>query len=259
MSYNLPIFFSTPDGIQDIKIGNTNYTDFSSLPVPIPAELAEEFTGMVQARNVEVYRTDNFRVLNYGDTELFLVDPSGNTKTQGTLQINGNQIRSSSGTTAIELSGANVQLKGTVQITSTISSPSGTNNFGGNITATGSLVLGGTISASTKFFDIPHPTKQGMRLRHGTLEGPENAVFLRGRTFDAYIRLPDYWKELVDLNTITVLLTPTQEDQRVWSAVWDITPERIYVRNNQPFVEYTYLVIGTRKDVNPLEIEYAEA
>lgn len=253
MSYNLPIFFSTPDGIQDIKIGNTNYTDFSSLPVPIPPELGEEFTGLVQARNVEVYRTDNFRVLNYGDTELFLVDPSGNTKTQGTLQINGNQIRSSSGTTAIELSGANVQLKGTVQITSTISSPTGTNTFGGNIAITG------TISASTKFFDIPHPNKPNMRLRHGTLEGPENAVFIRGRTTDYQIPIPKYWENLIDPHSITVHLTPTKSEQQVSCAEWDIIAgarPAIYVTNSHPLTPYTYLVIATRKDISPLEIEY---
>ena len=39
----------------------------------------------------------------------------------------------------------------------------------------------GNLSATTKSFDIAHPTKENMRLRYGSLEGPENGVYVRGR------------------------------------------------------------------------------
>ena len=45
-----------------------------------------------------------------------------------------------------------------------------------------------------KGFDIPHPTKKGTRVRHICVEGPESAVYIRGRLTGAnIIELPDYW------------------------------------------------------------------
>ena len=50
----------------------------------------------------------------------------------------------------------------------------------------------GAFTAVTKSFDIPHPTKENMRLRYGSLEGPENGVYVRGRSKENIIELPDY-------------------------------------------------------------------
>ena len=36
--------------------------------------------------------------------------------------------------------------------------------------------IDGQLSATTKSFDIEHPTKEGKRLHHGVLEGPEHAA-----------------------------------------------------------------------------------
>ena len=59
-----------------------------------------------------------------------------------------------------------------------------------------------------KGFDIPHPTKKGKRVRHICVEGPESAVYIRGRlTGSNIIELPDYWDGLVDLDTVTISLT----------------------------------------------------
>ncbi len=59
-----------------------------------------------------------------------------------------------------------------------------------------------------KAFDIKHPTKgSGWRLRHVSLEGPESAVFYRGRLKESnVIQLPYYWKDLVHEDSITVQL-----------------------------------------------------
>ena len=62
---------------------------------------------------------------------------------------------------------------------------------------------------SWKKFDIPHPNKKGYRLTHVCVEGPEAAVYIRGRLNNTHIiDLPDYWQGLVDYDTITVSLTP---------------------------------------------------
>ena len=50
----------------------------------------------------------------------------------------------------------------------------------GNVTAA-EVTAGGITLTSRKAFDIPHPTKEGHRLRHICLEGPESAVYVRGR------------------------------------------------------------------------------
>ena len=43
---------------------------------------------------------------------------------------------------------------------------------------------GGHVLAAKKNFDIPHPTKEGWRLRHTCPEGPSNDVYFRGRVLN---------------------------------------------------------------------------
>ena len=77
--------------------------------------------------------------------------------------------------------------------------------------ATGKTTLNSTfgIAVSKKPFDILHPTKEGHRLRYVSLEGPNAEVYYRGKMKDTnIINLPDYWKGLVDPESITVNLTP---------------------------------------------------
>jgi hypothetical protein len=53
--------------------------------------------------------------------------------------------------------------------------------------------------SAKKNFDIPHPTKEGWRLTHSCLEGPEAAVYVRGKLINTnIIKLPEYWEKLVD-------------------------------------------------------------
>ena len=66
-----------------------------------------------------------------------------------------------------------------------------------------------------KPFDIQHPTKgEGWRLRYACIEGPEVAVYHRGRLRRGKeIVLPRYWKDLVHINSITVQLQPVGAHQ----------------------------------------------
>lgn len=67
---------------------------------------------------------------------------------------------------------------------------------------------------SKKGFDIPHPNKSNHRLRHICVEGPESAVYVRGRLVNSnIIELPNYWDGLVDLETISVNLTQIGHSQ----------------------------------------------
>lgn len=82
-------------------------------------------------------------------------------------------------------------------------------NINGTATGDFSGTFNGTINQqSWKSFDIKHPNKKGWRLRHVCIEGPEAAVYIRGKLDgESIIKLPDYWKGLVDYDSITVNLT----------------------------------------------------
>jgi hypothetical protein len=122
-------------------------------------------------------------------------------------------------------------------------------------TSTGVDVTG-LLSATTKSFVIDHPTKEGMKLRHGSLEGPENGVYIRGRLKDNNtIELPDYWTGLVDEETITVNLTPIGIKAPLHSVV-DIADNTVVVESANDIVDCFYTVFGERKDVERFEVEF---
>ena len=110
--------------------------------------------------------------------------------------------------------------------------------MGGNIAGGVNIACSGTVSGATgsfsvKPFNIPHPSpdKEGMRLVHACLEGPENGVYFRGRvTNKKEILLPPYWKDLVDWTTITVNLTPIGSHQSVIVKRFD--EGKIYLQSN---------------------------
>ena len=71
--------------------------------------------------------------------------------------------------------------------------------------------------SSKKNYDIPHPTKEGWRLTHSCIEGPEAAVYVRGKLINTnIIKLPEYWEKLVDPNTITISVTPIGSYQNIF-------------------------------------------
>lgn len=115
---------------------------------------------------------------------------------------------------------------------------------------TGPALIGANISATTginpqtlakiaasKGFDIPHVTKSGKRIRHICVEGPESAIYIRGRLKNGdVIKLPEYWDGLVDYDSISVQLQPIG-DRHFHLNVSDIDKERIVVQeaDDKPF------------------------
>ena len=122
-----------------------------------------------------------------------------------------------------------------------------------NLTFDGStLTLTGHLAATTKSFLIDHPSKQGMKLQYASLEGPENGVYVRGTTSKGFITLPDYWKDLVDSDSITVTLTPVGQFQPLFVE----QKNNREVRVGGVCGYYDYVVWGERKDVEKLEVEW---
>ena len=128
----------------------------------------------------------------------------------------------------------------------------------GIVTVSNGLTVNGAVNALTKSFVIPHPTKPNMILKHGSLEGPEFGVYVRGKTTSKVIELPDYWTGLVDEDTITVDLTPIGKHQKLY--VEKIEGNRVYINVDGVFsssINCFYTVWGERKDVGKLDIEVA--
>ena len=129
-------------------------------------------------------------------------------------------------------------------------------NIAGAITGASVQDTGGNILSVKKDFDIPHPTKEGHRLRHVCLEGPEAGVYIRGKLKGTTITVPEYWKGLVDESTISVHLTPIGSHQELYvkSIEWG---RKIEIRNGAGGpIECFYLIQGERKDGEKLIPEY---
>ena len=114
----------------------------------------------------------------------------------------------------------------------------------------------GAADGRPKPFDIKHPSKEGWRLRYACIEGPEVGVYCRGRVRnEKIIRLPDYWKDLVDVESISVQLQPIGSHQDIIVKRWDEEFVYLQAQGGMP-VNCFYHVYAARKDVNPLYVEY---
>jgi hypothetical protein len=161
-------------------------------------------------------------------------------------------FRTSNGTSCTEK--MTISATGVVAVTSGITSTSTTT---GSLVITGGVGIAGALNATTKSFIIDHPTKPGKLLKHGSLEGPEFGVYVRGRItgVDA-IELPEYWTGLVDPATITVNLTPVGSHQNLY--VYSIENNVVTVKNSNMLnkvIDCFYTVFAERCDVEKLQVE----
>lgn len=134
----------------------------------------------------------------------------------------------------------------------------------------GALVVDGVISCAwldsqiaaamaspPKGFDMHHPTKKGWRLTHICLEGPEAAVYYRGTLKGSnIIELPEYWRGLVDSETITVHLTSIGIYQELSYEITDWGTKIKVLNNAGSAINCSYVVYGERKDVDKIIVEY---
>ncbi len=136
-----------------------------------------------------------------------------------------------------------------------------------NLNVLGSLTVSGVNIISdinlakalpAKPFDIPHPSKpETHRLRYISLEGPEIAVYFRGKLENTnVIELPEYWKDLIHPESISVNLTPygTYQELYVEKIVWG---QQIIIKNRESGPTNCYFTVyAERKDMEKLIVEY---
>jgi hypothetical protein len=122
-----------------------------------------------------------------------------------------------------------------------------------------SVDANGNLRATTKSFDIPHPTKEGMRLVYGVLEGPEHGVYHRGTVEGKgkiTVELPEYWHKLVNEDytvTLTAYGNYSVHIVEKSSNSFTISANNFFNRNFKN-IKVDYVVHGSRIDA-PLEIE----
>jgi hypothetical protein len=139
----------------------------------------------------------------------------------------------------------------------------------GKLNVAGSLRVAGTISSptiaflkakiatkKTRPFDMPHPNKKGWRLRHVCIEGPEIAVYCRGKVPEnGIIDLPTFWDGLVNPEDISISITPIGSWQELFvkEIRWG---KQVIVRNNAGgAINADYYIVGRRLD-DDLIVEY---
>jgi len=182
---------------------------------------------------------------SYSEVEATLmVGPDNNDESPQppkSLRVNGD----------VDIIGDTTQLGNTVQ-TGNITS---TSYIGAHLSGSITTAVGGR-SAGAKPFDMPHPSKDGYRLRYVCVEGPENGVYFRGRVVNKnVIDLPDYWKDLVDHTTISVQLQPIGAHQNVIVKRVEPTEIHLQAQGGMPINCY-YHVFGERQDIERLVEEY---
>ena len=189
---------------------------------------------IINSGNPQSLRVFNRTGLNTGEFGIF--GWNNNQLTIGAQQTNSGILRD------VTLTGANININA-----------SGVLNIFDPVNITGNVTITGHLSASSKSFLINHPTQLGKKLQYGSLEGPEHGVFVRGKTSDTTINLPDYWASLVDEDSISVNLTPIDVFSNIY--VVDYNNQKVITNGNNGN-DYFYTVYGERKDIPKLTVEF---
>ncbi len=125
-------------------------------------------------------------------------------------------------------------------------------NLAGTGDVTAAIKANTALASSKKSFDIPHPTKKDHRLRYVCVETPKADVYVRGKLNGSnVINLPEYWKGLVDPDSIDVVLSPIGSFQELYveDVQWGT---KVVVKNSAGGpINCSYVVYGERKDTDP--------
>ena len=127
-------------------------------------------------------------------------------------------------------------------------------NVGGDVKSNN----GGHVLSNKKNlpFDIPHPNKDGWRLRHVCIEGPEIAVYCRGKIpSDGVINLPEFWHGLIDPEDMSISLTPRGRWQELFVKEIRWGKQVIVQNNGGGQMEGDYYIVARRLD-DDLVVEY---
>eukprot|EP01116_Phalansterium_solitarium_P018525 TRINITY_DN492_c0_g1_i2.p1 TRINITY_DN492_c0_g1~~TRINITY_DN492_c0_g1_i2.p1 ORF type:complete len:738 (-),score=257.76 TRINITY_DN492_c0_g1_i2:243-2456(-) len=121
------------------------------------------------------------------------------------------------------------------------------------------LRVSGTIYGAAKSFVHPHPTQPDKEIVFVAIEGPENGVYIRGKSQlvdgEKTIELPDYFALVASPDGLTSHLT-AQEGPCPFLYSASVTPQRIVVRSSVPTdqCKFSYLIQGVRSGYENHEV-----
>ncbi len=125
----------------------------------------------------------------------------------------------------------------------------GNNRVGiGTSSPSATLAVNGSFTATCKSFLVDNPVTGG-QLKYGVVEGNEHGVTVRGSTCCGTIDLPTEWDWLVEEDSVTAQLTPVGGPHQPYIVSQD--NKQVVVCSDGC---YNYNIYGTRKDVEPLEV-----
>ena len=113
------------------------------------------------------------------------------------------------------------------------------------------VTIDGTLSATAKSFNIEHPLYKDKRLVHGSLEGPEHGIYLRGTieaTNDCVIELPDYWEAMCD--DYTVQLTPHGPYTVFIKGKYT---DAVMIGCSEKDYKFDYYIVGSREEIEVVQ------
>ena len=125
------------------------------------------------------------------------------------------------------------------------------------------LQVNGSFAATTKSFLIDHPTKEGMKLRYGSLESPYHGVRLTGEGVlingSATIELPEYIKGLCKQEGSQVQITNIKHGKVIWVEDIEVDNNRFTVAaevNDNKEYKFYWSFTAIRKDIDDMIVEF---
>ncbi|MEW5874713.1 MAG: hypothetical protein AB1752_05980 [Candidatus Zixiibacteriota bacterium] len=118
----------------------------------------------------------------------------------------------------------------------------------------------GEVYGLTKSFIVADPQDQSRMIRYTSIEGPEAAIYCRGKAAlqggVAHVDFPEHFTSMVDEGSITVSLTPRSRDSR-GLAVLTTTAGGMDVgelNSGDGSYEFDYVVYGVRKGYEDYQV-----
>jgi hypothetical protein len=121
------------------------------------------------------------------------------------------------------------------------------------VNLSGDLAVSGNIQGSSKEFSITHPFKEGYKLRHGSLEGPEHGIYFRERVvfnkfnFKQEIKMPEYFTHLTE-NNYDIFITSNDGSKISHNVTNDVINLKKCWWNAFSDSKVSVMVLASRKD-----------